>query len=78
MISVRHGVEPYSKLIVSDSQDDPGPEGGEGGSRVAAGGTPFGMLRQKDRPIRPDVSRNTTRQRLLFGSLRIRGFMLKR
>jgi len=49
MIMVLHGVEPYYKLISSECQDDPRPEGGEGGGRLAAGGTPFDLLRQKER-----------------------------
>jgi hypothetical protein len=42
-------LNPYNKPISIESQGDPGPEGGEGGSRIAAVGPPFDLLRQKDR-----------------------------
>jgi len=49
MIGCRMELSAYYKLISCESQDDLGPEGGEGGGRIVARGTPFDLLRRKDR-----------------------------
>jgi len=49
MIMVPRGVEPLLEKLGYQKSGRSGSDGGEGGGRVAASGTPFDLLRQKDR-----------------------------